>query len=179
MAGLPPRPDELSDELFDRMDPSPDPIFYGVPRLVTHIDDATIAALTGYYAGVLPGDGAVLDLMSSWVSHLPDRDFARVAGLGMNAEELSANPRLTESIVHDLNAEPTLPFDSGSFESIEDPADFSLTGANAGQVRHGLDADVVFDVGNQLERAIARRTTSPVGYRDEVGGQSLEFGYGR
>ena len=72
---------------------------------MNHIDDATIAALTDYYREVLPPGGAILDLMSSWVSHLPaDVAFARVAGLGMNAEELAANPRLTDSCVHDLNA---------------------------------------------------------------------------
>lgn len=110
---------ELPAELFDRMDPSPDAVFYGVPRLVTHIDDATIAALGDYYAEVLPEDGAVLDLMSSWVSHLPeDRRYARVAGLGMNDLELSRNPRLSEHVVHDLNADPTLPWQDASFDAV-------------------------------------------------------------
>jgi len=85
---------------------------------VNHIDDATIAELTDYYREVLPRGGAILDLMSSWVSHLPaDVSFARVAGLGMNAEELAANPRLTETRVHDLNARPELPYPAESFDA--------------------------------------------------------------
>jgi SAM-dependent methyltransferase len=104
---------------FERIDPSPDPLFYVAPRLVNHIDDATIAALSGYYGEVLPPGGAVLDLMSSWVSHLPAHvAFARVAGLGMNREELAANPRLTELCVHDLNACPVLPYASESFDAV-------------------------------------------------------------
>ena len=66
--------------------------FYRQARLVTHIDDATIAALTDFYAEFLPPGSRVLDLMSSWVSHLPEEEYGRVAGLGMNAEELAANP---------------------------------------------------------------------------------------
>ena len=61
----------MPPEWFDRIDPSADPLFYAAPRLVNHIDDATIAALTDYYREVLPRGGAILDLMSSWVSHLP------------------------------------------------------------------------------------------------------------
>ncbi len=114
MAGLPP----LSPELLERMDSSADSLFYGVPRLVTHIDAATIEALTAYYAFVLPEAGDLLDLMSSWVSHLPDRSFRRVAGLGMNAVELAENPRLSESVVHDLNADPRLPFDDACFDAV-------------------------------------------------------------
>jgi len=86
---------------------------------VNHIDDATIAALTDYYREVLPPGGAVLDLMSSWVSHLPaDVALARVAGLGMNGEELAANPRLTEHCVHDLNTYPALPYVPESFDAV-------------------------------------------------------------
>ena len=111
-------PGALPREWFDRVDPSPDPLFYALPRLVNHIDDATIAALSDYYREVLPADGAILDLMSSWVSHLPaDVSFGRVAGLGMNAEELAANPRLADSSVHDLNACPELPYPSQSFDA--------------------------------------------------------------
>jgi hypothetical protein len=41
-----PEPDSLPREWFERIDPSPDALFYTAPRLVNHIDDATIAALT-------------------------------------------------------------------------------------------------------------------------------------
>jgi len=111
--------DALPRDWFARIDPSPDSQFYAVPRLVVHIDDATIASLTAYYAEVIrPGD-AILDLMSSWVSHLPgDVAYGRVAGLGMNREELAANPRLTDSCAHDLNACPELPYASESFDAV-------------------------------------------------------------
>ena len=109
----------LPREWFDRIDPSPDPNFYAVPRLVNHIDDATIAALSEFYREMLPPGGAILDLMSSWVSHLPsDVAFGRVAGLGMNREELAANPRLTEYCVEDLNTRPALPYPDETFDAV-------------------------------------------------------------
>lgn len=44
--------------------------------------------------------------MSSWTSHLPaDLKFGRLVGIGMNKEELQANPLLTERLVMDLNEE--------------------------------------------------------------------------
>ena len=104
------------ERFFAREDESADSGFYRQPRLVTHIDDATIAALTGFYAEFLPPGSRVLDLMSSWVSHLPEEEFGRVAGLGMNEEELAANPRLSDRVVHDLNEEPVLPFADDSFD---------------------------------------------------------------
>lgn len=102
---------------FRREDMSADRFFYEAPRFVTHIDEATIEALTGLYAEIIPPDARVLDLMSSWVSHLPaDRPFNRVAGLGMNAEELRDNRQLTDWAVHDLNADPTLPYEDEAFD---------------------------------------------------------------
>ncbi|MGH0033229.1 MAG: class I SAM-dependent methyltransferase [Myxococcota bacterium] len=111
-------PERLPPELFQRMDESPDAAFYAAPRLVNHIDDATIEALRRTYDELLPADAALLDLMSSWVSHLPERPFARVAGLGMNEAELRANPRLTEHAVVDLNADPRLPYEDASFDAV-------------------------------------------------------------
>lgn len=94
-------------------------MFYAEPRLVAHIDEGAIAALTAHYAELLPAGSRVLDLMSSWISHLPDGfDGARVAGLGMNAEELARNPALDERVVRDLNADPRLPFGDGEFDAV-------------------------------------------------------------
>jgi len=96
---------------------SSDRFFYESPRLLTHIDDATIEALTGLYRELIPPDSRVLDLMSSWVSHLPsERAYESVTGLGMNLAELQANTVLTERTVHDLNANPTLPYAGASFD---------------------------------------------------------------
>jgi SAM-dependent methyltransferase len=103
---------------FGRMDESRDGLFYAAPRFVRHVDDAAIAALTAYYAAALPARADVLDLCSSWVSHLPpDAQLGRVAGLGLNAAELEANGRLTEWAQADLNADPALPYADASFDA--------------------------------------------------------------
>ncbi len=108
----------LPEELFARLDEAPDAEFYLEPRFVTHIDDATIAALSEAYRELVPEGSTVLDLMSSWVSHLPELRYARVSGLGMNAQELAANPRLEDWVVHDLNRNPELPYSDESYDAI-------------------------------------------------------------
>ena len=108
---------ELPAAAFRRDDESPDASFYVAPRFVTHIDDGAVAAVTVLYRDLLSAGGDVLDLMSSWVSHLPDEvAYGRVAGLGMNADELGANPRLTKWRVQDLNADPRLPYGDAEFD---------------------------------------------------------------
>ncbi|MCS7012417.1 MAG: methyltransferase domain-containing protein [Chloroherpetonaceae bacterium] len=110
--------DKLPKAAFLRQDNSPDEIFYSIPRFVTHIDDGAIAAVTQLYREYFPPDSAILDLMSSWVSHLPEEiSYRRVVGLGMNREELAANPRLTEFVVHNLNTNPKLPFGDEEFDA--------------------------------------------------------------
>ncbi|WP_152047576.1 methyltransferase domain-containing protein [Aureimonas psammosilenae] len=113
--GLP----EFPDGAFQKADRSDDALFYRAARLVTHIDEAAVAALTRFYAGMLPEQGAVLDLMSSWVSHLPDDLALRdVIGHGMNGEELAVNPRLNRWFVQDLNREPVLPLTDESIDAV-------------------------------------------------------------
>ena len=108
---------DLRPEYFRRLDESSDAEFYAIPRLVTHIDDGAIAAVTQLYRERFPAGGAVLDLMSSWVSHLPaEVAYRRVVGLGMNRGELDANPRLHGRVVQDLNADPRLPFADAEFD---------------------------------------------------------------
>jgi hypothetical protein len=115
LTGPPDNP--LRPEHFAREDEQPDPDFYRDARMVTHIDDAAIAAASRLYGEMLPEGGVILDMMSSWVSHLPrDRDYGEIVGLGMNAGELSKNDRLTRWVVHDLNQDPRLPFDEGAFD---------------------------------------------------------------
>jgi SAM-dependent methyltransferase len=102
---------------YTREDESSDDRFYAFPRRVVHIDDGAIAALGRLYAEVLPAGGRLLDLMSSWRSHLPAGFQAReVVGLGLNAEEMADNPQLTSHVVHDVNRRPQLPFGSGEFD---------------------------------------------------------------
>ncbi len=108
---------ELPPGAFGKPDSSPDARFYAAPRFVTHIDDGAIAAVTALYRDLFPPGGAILDLMSSWVTHLPDDvTYREVAGLGMNAAELDANPRLSRRAVRDLNADPSLPFGDAAFD---------------------------------------------------------------
>ncbi len=106
-------------DAFRRTDESPDENFYAAPRFVTHIDDAAIAAVTQIYREYFPPGGAILDLMSSWISHLPpEMKYRRVVGLGMNAAELAGNPRLHERVVQDLNRDPHLPFHNQEFDAL-------------------------------------------------------------
>ncbi|MEQ8858883.1 MAG: methyltransferase domain-containing protein [Pseudomonadales bacterium] len=112
-------PPELPAAFFARQDESDDAEFYREPRFVTHIDDVTIAALTQYYREHLAPEHRVLDLMSSWISHLPEEvRYRSVTGHGMNAEELAANPRLDDYQVQNLNQNPTLPFSDGAFDAV-------------------------------------------------------------
>jgi SAM-dependent methyltransferase len=104
-------------DAFAKIDPSNDDLFYAEPRLVAHIDDAAIEALRRFYGLVLPSDGVVLDLMSSWVSHLPPSFIGEAVGQGMNAAELAANPRLSRYFIQNLNMQPELDLDSASFDA--------------------------------------------------------------
>jgi SAM-dependent methyltransferase len=109
----------LPEAAFDKADPSPDAEFYDFPRFVTHIDDGAIATVTRVYREHLPPGGALLDLMSSWVSHLPeDVAYTSVIGHGMNQEELAANPRLSRWFVQDLNIEPILPIEQAILDGV-------------------------------------------------------------
>ena len=105
-------------EFFRRMDESDDRLFYTEPRLVVHIDDHAIAAIGRYFSETLPERGVILDLMSSWRSHLPPGFQAeRVIGLGMNDVEMRENPQIDECVIHDLNDDPRLPFDDAVFDA--------------------------------------------------------------
>ena len=113
--------DELPQELLRRQDETPDERFYEQPRLLAHIDDFAIAALGRFVASLIPTGGEVLDLMSAYLSHLPEDTLARcrrVAGLGMNEQELAANRQLTDSLVHDLNRDPRLPYADETFDVV-------------------------------------------------------------
>jgi len=108
----------LPKDAFTKLDGDEDELFYDEPRLVYHIDDNAVAALTEFYRAVLPKGGVLLDLMSSWVSHLPpETEYAEVIGLGMNATELAANPRLARWFVQNLNRDPALPLADASVDA--------------------------------------------------------------
>ncbi|HEY7105233.1 MAG TPA: methyltransferase domain-containing protein [Acidimicrobiia bacterium] len=108
-------PGSFPPGFFDRTDGADDAAFYSWPRLVTHIDDGAIAAVGALY-DELGLRGRVLDLMSSWVSHFRETP-AHLTALGMNASELAANRQAAATVVHDLNADPALPFDDATFDA--------------------------------------------------------------
>ncbi len=118
MAEIIDRLPELPPGAFRKQDAGDDSDFYAPARLVTHIDEAATRALTAFYRATLPAGGVLLDLMSSWVSHLPPEvAFSEVIGHGMNAEELKANPRLSRSFVQNLNSTPILPLEAATCDA--------------------------------------------------------------
>ena len=109
----------IPEEAFRRTDETPDEEFYRMPRIVTHIDDGAIAAVTQLYRELFPAGGEILDLMRSWVSHLPPEvAYRRVIGLGMNELELRRNERPDSYIVQNLNTNPGLPFGEAEFDGV-------------------------------------------------------------
>jgi SAM-dependent methyltransferase len=109
----------IKPAFFRRIDESEDEEFYRWPRRVVHIDDPAIATVGEIYARRIAPGSAILDLMSSWRSHLPARlQPSQVTGLGLNEEEMRDNPALTEVIVHNVNREPRLPFADLSFDAV-------------------------------------------------------------
>ena len=112
-------------EAMGRLDSRPDEVFYERTRLVHHLDSHCRDQIERLYGSLIPPGGQVLDLMSSWVSHLDRIDpSCQVTGLGMNRAELEANPRLAERVVRDLNQEPSLPFAKAQFDAVVCTASF-------------------------------------------------------
>jgi len=111
--------DFFTDQPFERGDESDDAGFYTRPRLVNHLDDAAIEVITKMYGNLIHPGSKVLDLMSSWKSHIPeDLELDSVTGLGMSRTELDENPRLSGRVIHDLNRNPSLPFDNEQFDTV-------------------------------------------------------------
>ena len=97
-----------------------DRLFYLLPRFSHHAGEECRESLSEFYDCILPKKGGdVLDLCSSFTSHYPSGwRGKRMVALGLNALELLANPSKTETVVRDLNVEPTLPFADESFDCI-------------------------------------------------------------
>lgn len=109
----------LRPEQRNKLDPSDDQQFYSVPRLVTHVDENFIDQLTQLYRERLQPHTRIFDMMSSWVSHLPqEMEFAHVEGHGMNEEELARNPRLDHYFIQDLNENPKFPLADQEFDAV-------------------------------------------------------------
>eukprot|EP00316_Scyphosphaera_apsteinii_P004775 CAMPEP_0119317304 /NCGR_PEP_ID=MMETSP1333-20130426/42700_1 /TAXON_ID=418940 /ORGANISM="Scyphosphaera apsteinii, Strain RCC1455" /LENGTH=280 /DNA_ID=CAMNT_0007323203 /DNA_START=224 /DNA_END=1066 /DNA_ORIENTATION=- len=106
---------------FTRIDGAVDTDFYKFPKLVYHIDEGAVAALTHYYDRMIPDGSDVLDICSSWVSHYPRSFPARMnslVGTGINELELACNDQLSSFVQADLNVKPALPFKDKSFDVI-------------------------------------------------------------
>jgi SAM-dependent methyltransferase len=111
--------DYFSDGAFGRDDDQPDAKFYRKPRYVHHIDDTAREMVRNTYGRFLTNGMQVLDLMSSWQSHIPvNLQLDRLVGLGLNENELKRNSQLSDFLVHDLNADASLPFESNIFDAV-------------------------------------------------------------
>jgi SAM-dependent methyltransferase len=108
----------LTEAQRRKWDTSDDAMFYAEPRFVQHLDGAFRQRLTQLYRERIPAGAVVLDLMGSWVSHLPDDvTYASVIGHGLNARELNANPRLQRRWVQNLNTDQRLPLEDASVDA--------------------------------------------------------------
>ncbi|MBI5249295.1 MAG: methyltransferase domain-containing protein [Desulfomonile tiedjei] len=104
---------------FAREDDSSDEAFYRRPRFVNHLDSLATATVEDVYSRLILRSSRVLDLMAGPDSHLrPELEPRTVSGLGLNEEELGANPILSEWVIHDLNACPALPFEDNRFDVV-------------------------------------------------------------
>lgn len=102
-----------------KLDESDDTLFYDSPRFVTHVDEHFIQQLTDLYRDRLKPQSRIFDMMSSWVSHLPEEmEFEHVEGHGLNEAELAKNPRLDHYFVQDLNQKQLLPLPDRSFDAV-------------------------------------------------------------
>jgi SAM-dependent methyltransferase len=109
----------LRPEQRSKLDDTNDIDFYDSPRFVTHVDEGFINRLKDLYREQLEPNTRILDLMSSWVSHLPDEmKFAHLEGHGMNASELAKNPRLDHYFVQNLNKNPKLTLNDADFDAV-------------------------------------------------------------
>ena len=109
----------LNSNQRQKLDTGNDREFYDNPRFVTHVDEGFIDRLTTLYRERLAPDTRIFDMMSSWVSHLPDEmKFEHVRGHGLNQQELAKNPRFDSYFVQNLNQELKLPLEDESFDAV-------------------------------------------------------------
>ncbi len=102
-----------------KLDDTDDHLFYADPRFVTHVDEGFIQQLTDLYSDRLKPNTRIFDMMSSWVSHLPEEmEFSHIEGHGLNAEELARNPRLNHYFVQNINENPQFPLANEDFDAV-------------------------------------------------------------
>ena len=109
----------LNTQQRRKLDTGNDREFYVSPRFVTHVDAGFIDRLTNLYQDRLTPNTRIFDMMSSWVSHLPEEiQFEHIYGHGLNAAELAKNPRLDEYFVQNLNQDQQLPLADASVDAV-------------------------------------------------------------
>ena len=101
-----------------KIDVDDDQIFYQHPRYVHHLSESFRTRLTKLYSNYLFNHYVILDLMSSWVSHLPKEiTYKKVIGHGMNEAELSTNKRLDSFWIQNLNQTQNISLESSSVDA--------------------------------------------------------------
>ena len=101
-----------------RNDEEEDIHFYSKARMVHHLDSKARHIIGSTYSQAISKDSHVLDLMASWDSHLPAGHDISLHLLGLNQEELAANPSAASYIVQDLNQKTVLPYGSATFDTL-------------------------------------------------------------
>lgn len=110
--------DKFPDWAFQGANDSPDTVFNSEPRRLIHLDEPSLNSITQLYGELLPDGGAILDLLSSSKSHLPnDIKHRKVCGLGMNAKGMSAHDLLEEFVVHNVDSYKRRPLTDGRFDA--------------------------------------------------------------
>ena len=110
----------FADHAFSRLDESEDSVFYSRDRFVSHLDALALETIEKLISELIVEKNAViLDLMAGWDSHIPKKTIPKkVVGLGLNKNELAQNEALSEALIHDLNKEPSLPFEDQTFDVV-------------------------------------------------------------
>ena len=165
----PGRPVGFPAGFFDRGDPRPTPVFYatapsGHPhRRRRHRGRRRALRRARHHRRRARPHGLV-------GLALP-RGAADLTVLGMNAGELAANPQAAATVVHDLNADPQLPFADGSFDAavccvsvdylvrpVEVFADVARTLRPGVAVRFDVFQSLLPDQGDPRLAGVVRRT---------------------
>jgi SAM-dependent methyltransferase len=106
-------------DAFVRPDESEDALFYERDRFVGHVDSRALETIEDVIENlVVEEKPKILDLMASWDSHVRESLGAVTVGLGLNERELAANRALTDYTIHDINADPRLPYPDGAFDAV-------------------------------------------------------------
>jgi SAM-dependent methyltransferase len=104
---------------YSRGNEEDDGLFYQAPRMVHHLDETARSHVSSFYGRLIKPGARVLDLMSSWHSHIPaSHSSCKISGIGLNEQEMQSNELLHEYKRHDLNKNPVLHYRDQSFDAV-------------------------------------------------------------